>query len=542
MFFKGIILYLGFFITTASHLEAKTFFVDPLQGDITNDGSINSPWSTLEEVVNSNLVQSFSYNQLPYDPDVSQLILKNPNAPITGGDTIVLREGLHGELFLRNYFNKDYITIIAQEGHTPILQNIHIQAGAKWHFENVSINPELYNTDVRKLVYFETHGFQGPCKQISITGCDIRTTEYPWTTAEDWLSYSKDGIYMRGDSMYALRNTVTNVDMGITAYGDYIIASQNEVINFSGDGMRLLGSNNIFSYNTIKNCYNVDDNHDDGIQSFTTNGIIVDNNIIESNIIINNEDPNQILSGPLQGIGCFDGFYNNWLVQNNLIYVNHWHGITLLGANNCRIINNTVIDPTPNVTPGASWIRIDDHKDGRPSSNCIVKNNVANKFVIDAIEDHNVELLDIEDYNNEFIDVSNMNFNLLSTSLLIDNADDNYAPAEDIERNIRPQGNHSDIGCYEYVNVTQTNNTTTTIDIKIFPNPTYGNLNILNIPDDKTYTINIINMNGQLIDKFDFSSSTNPIALEGIGNGIYIIKVISAKNKIIKQQKLIIIQ
>ena len=35
----------------------------------------------------------------------------------------------------------------------------------------------------------------------------------------------------------------------------------------------------------------------------------------------------------------------DWVIENNVVIVDHWHGITLGGARNCRIVNNTVIDP-----------------------------------------------------------------------------------------------------------------------------------------------------------------------------------------------------
>ena len=100
-------------------------------------------------------------------------------------------------------------------------------------------------------------------------------------------------------------------------------------------------------------------------------------NIIRKNILINNENPNQLFIAEMQGIGCFDGPFNDWIVENNLVFVNNWNGITLGGANNAKIVNNTVLDPTPltgNIT--ASRITIRNDNAGNPSTNCIVKNNV----------------------------------------------------------------------------------------------------------------------------------------------------------------------
>ena len=36
----------------------NTFYVDPLNGSISNDGSADSPWNTLQEVIEHNLIET----------------------------------------------------------------------------------------------------------------------------------------------------------------------------------------------------------------------------------------------------------------------------------------------------------------------------------------------------------------------------------------------------------------------------------------------------------------------------------------------------
>ena len=55
----------------------------------------------------------------------------------------------------------------------------------------------------------------------------------------------------------------------------------------------------------------------------------------------------------MQAIGCFDGWFVNWVVENNVIITDHWHGITFLGMRDSRIVNNTVID-LDDVSPGSA--------------------------------------------------------------------------------------------------------------------------------------------------------------------------------------------
>jgi len=286
------------------------------------------------------------------------------------------------------------------------------------------------------------------------------------------------------------------------------------------------GSYNLFEHNLIKNSYKIDDNHDDGIQSFTTNGVIVDNNIIRSNTIINYEDPNQPLRGDLQGIGCFDGFYRHWRIENNLIIVNHWHGITLLGADSCIIVNNTVLDPSPDITPGGSWIMIDNHKDGRPSTNCIVANNVANSIDVKGLTTNNIILNSYTEYFANFVDYTKNDFHLKKGSILIDKADKNYAPVQDIENNMRNIGLAPDIGAYEYIFPDETDNPNNT-DIKIYPNPAKVSITIENNSED--YSIKIFDSMGNLKLFNKSNTKTTNLNLKELGTGLFYIVI---KNKL----------
>ena len=63
-------------------------------------------------------------------------------------------------------------------------------------------------------------------------------------------------------------------------------------------------------------------------------------------------------------------------------------------------------------------------------------------------------------------------FHLLSSSILVDNADDSVLPSEDIEGNIRPQGDHGDVGCYELlIDAISIDELMDTWSISVFPNP-----------------------------------------------------------------------
>jgi len=475
-----------------------TYYSDPVNGNNSNDGSINSPFGSFQSIIDDGLIHTFGNSPIPYDASLNQPVTKNSSGLINTGDTILLLDGLHGNIFIRNYVNDEYIFVIAAEGATPVLEKLQIQAGEKWHFEGIHISPEPYGQfHGNHLAFFESHNWHGPASHITMKNCEIYTVLEPWITADEWLVNVSNGIYMRGDSMIAVGNQLSNVDMGITALGDGITANYNQIVNFSGDGMRVLGSDIMFHGNVIKNCYDVDDNHDDGIQSFVFEGNTLDRVTLSANVIINYEDENQPLKGSLQGIGCFDGFYHDWLIVNNVIAVDHWHGITLLGAINCHIINNTVLDPTPDVTPGPSWIRIDEHKDGTPSSDCFVHNNVANNFVAQASLSNNQEFYTVSEYMEHFVDPVNHDYHLLETSNLIDAGTTELAPFDDIEGVNRQAFGPPDIGAHEYV-VPLSSQEEEFKNFSIFPNPFRSHINVNEILNDAA-VVRIYSNSGKLI-------------------------------------------
>jgi parallel beta-helix repeat protein len=203
-------------------------------------------------------------------------------------------------------------------------------------------------------------------------------------------------------------------------------------------------------YNTIKNCYDVNENHDDGIQSWTTDGVPIRRVVLRGNLIIESEDPNRPLRGHLQGIGCFDGMFEDWIVENNVVLVSHWHGITLLGARNCRIINNTAVDPFEDYT---CWIRVGNHKDGTESEGCVVRNNITELVTVEGVisshqVDHNHTLVDP---TAVFVDYQAHDVHLREGSPAIDAGSLDLAPTIDILGNSRPLGAGIDIGAHEFI-------------------------------------------------------------------------------------------
>lgn len=539
LLFKRVLFMLGLLLVSNISVGQTAYYVDPINGSMANDGTLGSPWKTLEEVISSNLIESQSYTT-PFT-NTNSLVPKNENAPIKAGDTIVLKSGLHGNVLLQNYVNLSVITIKAAAGETPILEKLKVQAGENWKFEGLSISSEPYGNYINdKLVFLETHNHQGPVSNVEIKNCDIYSAENPWTTMTDWNSKVSDGIYLGNcDNISILDNTIRNVHVGASLRGNNVDFINNEISNFCIDGLRVLGSNQLIEGNTIKNAYKtVAGNHEDAIQSFTTGGIVANTNTIRKNILINNEDPNQPFIAEMQGLGCFDGPFNDWIVENNLVFVNNWNGITLGGANNAKIVNNTVLDPTPltgNIT--ASRITIRNDNAGNPSTNCIVKNNVMNQFLVlhgnVVISSNNLEIPATSDYIANFVDYNNMDFHLLSTSVLVDAADDSVAPNTDIEGVSRPQGTSSDIGCYEFETNTSATQDNLLDNVTIYPNPVKDEITIQLLEGVALKNVQIYNVLGKEVFMKSNGLLTNKITLRpNLSAGVYILEINTNNKKI----------
>ncbi|HSW56348.1 MAG TPA: choice-of-anchor Q domain-containing protein [Ignavibacteriaceae bacterium] len=382
--------------------------------------------------------------------------LQNAINNVQDGDTITLLSGSYGNLTISGKNNSSFVTIRANTGATVVFTSINFNNCSYWELIGVEIKPRYTSgADGKNAVNLDG-------SYLTIKNCDINYSDdiSGWTDS-DWLARAGNGIVMDGENLNVFDNTITVVDHGIGCGASNSIVSGNLIVNFRGDGIRGLGDDVIYEYNIIKNSFDVDGNHDDGFQSWSVGpgGVgtgVVKNVVLRGNTIINYEDPNQPYRGSMQGVGLFDGMFENWLVENNLVITDHWHGISFYGAINCKIINNTVVDN--NLTPSPDpWIMVNNHKNGTPSSGVTVRNNIATDYSLTGgvTEDHNIEIT-MNQASTYFINPSGGtgNYHLISTSPAIDAGSNLLAPNIDKDGIARPQGTGFDIGCYEYTSGT----------------------------------------------------------------------------------------
>lgn len=418
-------------------ITGRIFYLDPVNGSLEGDGSKEKPWPAFAVII----------DKIGQDKEIS------------GGDALVLLSGYHGDITLNGKNMTSYLTVKAGPGQTPVFSKIAAKGGSHWYFKGLTFRKDIAGVEDNNTLFSALdHGWHGEASHFILHDCTLSTREDTsnWT-AKDWSDKAASGISINADHSRIQGNHLKNVASGITIGGKDTVVANNTIDGFCHDGMRGNGHDLQFLYNVVMNTYDVDENHDDGFQSFIVEASSArawERVTLRGNLFIGTTDPDRPLAGYLQGIGCFDGFYKDWVIENNIVIVDHYHGITLMGAENCRIVNNTVLANTlEEGVAGPPWIRISDHKDKRPSSNCIIANNIAHSF--SAGEGVTLKNnYDIDDPKTEFTELFKdwpmQNVSLRNNSAVIDTADPEYAPKIDQQGVSRPQGKGFDIGALEY--------------------------------------------------------------------------------------------
>jgi parallel beta-helix repeat protein len=337
-----------------------SFYIDPAAGSMSNNGAANAPWSTLSAVIKEGLFT---------------------NGTIKAGDIVYLRSGDHGPITL-SANNSDFITIAADTGATPAIGSVTI-TGSKWIVKGLTIQ-SLGSTLVN---------VKESASNNIIVGNHILSQKdvSSWSQA-DWRSNASTAVAVRGQCTTVLDNNIENIKWGIFASADHELIQGNSINYIADDGMQVTASDITIRSNRLTNFQDIgDDNHADMIQAFNLSSNVLHDITIDSNIGVNQTDPNlPFPNTDTQGITEFDGQWSNYTVINNVVITNHWHGISIYGATNARLINNTVFGVNPKIVP---WIGVFDSKKGAHPVDNIVRNNLAGTYNVPStgyVQDHNV--------------------------------------------------------------------------------------------------------------------------------------------------------
>lgn len=524
------VLFLLFLCLLSLSSGARNYYSDPVTGSMSNVGSFNAPWGSLSSIFSA-------------------------NKTFQAGDTLFLRTGQHGYALIKGN-NTGYVTIMPQPGEQPVISRIRVSASSSisasyWKLYQLLVQSEATGNNATPSYYLiEIYPY---ADHITVSHCTLASSlnTSVWNR-DDWRNRCNNGLFTRGRLQAGHRieyNQIKNVAFGMAVASSNTVVRGNTIEYFTNDGVRILGSHILYEYNRVSDLVKVmttAENHDDLFQSFTyaAGGAGQDTlkrDTIRNNIFICASDTTRAFRGPAQGIGCFDGEYLEWLVENNLVLTDHWHGISMYGAVRCTIRNNTVMDPylrtpadpfDPNPSGaniGPTWISINRKNGASPSSENLVINNLVANNVIFADPSmgqgvNNVIMGALTNYSRYFVDVADFSapalfdLHLKPGSPAIDAGRDAGAAPNDFEGISRPQGLHPDAGAYEFVATTATAAPAPALWIQLAPNPFFSHLNVW---CETQSVLRLFDRTGRCVYTGALSSGPQTLALEALPTGVY---------------------
>lgn len=408
---------------------AEIYYVDLFRGSPEGDGSRTAPWLDLQRVLSEETLEP--------------------------GDEIYLGGGEWGVLTLDGIaFDPPGLHLTSFPPETPKLDGVVIKNSRGLNLSVMIVRPGDADRDTLVTI-------DAASSDISIEEFDIFSApDTDGWSREDWRTRTVNGIHSDGANVRISGNWLETVNHGISSTGPNAVIEVNIISQFAGDGIRVLGDGSLVEGNDIFNCLDVSANHDDGIQSWslgedgTPGAGVVRDVTLRGNFIFERRAPFVDFPCALQGIGLFDGTYAGWVIENNLVHASAWHGITMMGARDSVIRNNTVMG-VDNDKFGPPWISVTRHKDGTPSSNIRIVNNLMPDRAAPPSRPFGADQPGVTWINNfhvaepEFVfaDPANLDFSLMEGSPAIGAALPDDTPERDISGKLR-QGK-ADLGAFD---------------------------------------------------------------------------------------------
>lgn len=336
-------------------------------------------WVVLSLLGLSSAAMAADYYVEPPQNSASVMMMKSASAPtqtiqallnsgkLSGNDRIFMSSGDHGSIVVSKA-PPSTVLIQAQAGHKPSVRGIQLAGAKNMHFKGLTI--------AGGGVTIEAGSDNNIIEDCSFDTAMVNASS---TLAKSAASMSAALTPSRGVSIYSSNNTLRNLHISnggniLIAWGAY----NNKVIgclveNMSSDGIHSQGSGSIIEYNTVRNPRLMSAGHHyDLIQAYGSNGKIRFNKLVAYT------NPNQpYICRQAQGIGMFDGYMKNWVIEGNDVRVDHPIGIWCHGVENFTVINNRVGLIGSPVMRSLPSIAVNNSKGGRPSKNCIVTGNIA---------------------------------------------------------------------------------------------------------------------------------------------------------------------
>lgn len=304
---------------------------------------------------------------------------ENMNAVIAAappGATIVLGDGLHRAINIRGLAKAVPVIVRSQNARNARVPWMKIKARCtNITFKDLSV---WSDTPSGETVLCKV---EPSCANIHFDGLDLRgapdaANYMAWSRAQ-WVANRIGGIQNRAHG-----GNISNCVATATSFAFAVENGRLEgcfVRGFSGDAYRGVQSAQIIG-NYCRDSFKIDKNHDDMFQSFNLTGTPFDGMNIENNVFVSWTGSLQhpLQGSRTQGVGMFDGFFDNLVIRNNVVVTDHFHGLTVAGCTNALFEGNIAL----NVLGAAMvhrthpWLKVAPHKNGQPSRNIIVRNNI----------------------------------------------------------------------------------------------------------------------------------------------------------------------
>lgn len=421
----------------AGSVEPCDEYSSPQGGGDGADGLELHPWGSLETVATA--------GQLPES------------------GTLCLMDGYHGQPHLQGLATSGALTIRAQHRHQAVVGTLRLTAASNLTLSGIKVDGAgvIDPTADERMSFLVT----GDADTSAVTLDDLWVQSADsceqWDQ-QDWVYRVRSGVDFRGADITILDLQIHNTYHALMLRGDGAWVEGTLIDNFGGDGIRGLGSDSTYVWNTVRDAY-IDEyevQHDDAFQAYKLDGDLrISNVTIRHNRFLLFADPvtpfitNNALVGTLmQGVIITDGYADGWVVEDNLVVGGQQHGITLYGGRNCRVQNNTVVAHPAFTPPAGPWIRIADQtKSGHANFNNVIRNNLAQMLTpwdydSTSLVEANLEITSAADH---FSDAGGLDFHLVPTSAAVNTGVDTDLTSLDLDGQPRRVGSAVDIGAFE---------------------------------------------------------------------------------------------
>ncbi len=336
----------------------------------------------------------------------------------TGGETILLAAGDYGTLNLdgKSGFNINYasnVTIKSADANAPAtISEMTLDGASNITFENIVFD-YTFNGESTSYKPFEVKNSANITIQDSVFDGDlaqgVSSIDDGYGSGKALAVRDSSGIVISNNEFY---DWWKGLSVGASTN---VTVSGNDVHSVRSDGMSFGGVQNILIENNYLHDFRASPNsgdHRDMIQ-FSKGLGPSDNVIIRDNVF--DMGTGTHAQTIFMGNGKTDPndpamFYTNVLIEDNVIYNAHTHGITVTGAKDLTISHNTILAVDRSVTGGITIPKINVTStsqnvtiDGNVVSGVAGHNGQSDWTVIDNVYVQNTDPNAANHYDNMFI-------------------------------------------------------------------------------------------------------------------------------------------